>query len=138
MLADLESVAAVVEIEEEAGEYGFGPDRIFGKWSGAAFSRSVIRSGESALLATAYPLIQIVNNAGLTAKSCKRAHYRNLERCVRDHLPFGSVSEYFLFDGDEEEFRTGDTGQRLRATVLDIVRRRAEAAVARPYRYVGQ
>ena len=36
VLADVASVPLIVEIEEEAGEYGFDPNRICGKWASAA------------------------------------------------------------------------------------------------------
>lgn len=89
--------------------------------------RYVIRQGESKLLADAFTLIQVVNNANLVENTSKRRQYRSLESNVRERLPFGSLRHYFLFDSTEQEFRTGDAGQRLRTVAYEVVHRYVDA-----------
>jgi hypothetical protein len=116
ILHDGSAVKLILEIEE-AGETGFHPAHLFGKFNAAVHSRFFIAEASAALPLSSVMFIQIVNTSGLKIASRKRIQYENIEIDIRAELPRQHISSYYLMAGDSDEFSVGHRGDQLRSIV---------------------
>lgn len=98
-------IKVILEIEESA----LGPTQLFGKFLTSAAAHCYIHDADGAkpvLKAERLLFVQIMDTSDLKPRSTKREQWRNIESSVRAMLPLGSIGEYHLFHGGEEDFTT--------------------------------
>ena len=99
-------IRVVVEIEESA----LGPTQVFGKFLTSAAAHCYIHDADGAapvLKADRVLFVQVMDTSDLKPRSTKRDQWVNIEASVRSLLPLGSINQYHLLYGDENDFAPG-------------------------------
>jgi len=99
-------IKVIVEIEESA----LDPTQVFGKFLTSATALCYIHDADEAA-----PLVkdervlfvQVMDTSDLKPRSTKRDQWNNIQSSIRSLLPLGSITEYHLIHGDENDFMPG-------------------------------
>jgi hypothetical protein len=99
-------IKVIVEIEESS----LDPTHVFGKFLTSASALCYIHDADGAapiVKDERVLFVQVMDTSSLKPQSTKRDQWNNIQSSIRSLLPLGSISEYHLIHGDENDFMPG-------------------------------